>query len=132
MDAMVQNAKYAWRQLATHPSFSIAAGLTLALGIGLSTALFSVIDAALLRPLPYPHPEQLVTVNIREERPGPDQSMFAPSMDDIRRWRTVATVLAHAGTGRVNGFAPLIVDAGAPQRLIVGSAYEDFLETYGV
>jgi hypothetical protein len=50
------------RQLRRNPSFAAVAILTLGLGIGVSTALFSVIDAALLRPLPYPNPEELVTI----------------------------------------------------------------------
>jgi hypothetical protein len=51
------------RQLRRNPSFAAVAILTLGLGIGVSTALFSVIDAALLRPLPYPNPEELVTIH---------------------------------------------------------------------
>src|SRR5690242_20677984 len=50
METMLQDVKYALRQLGRQPAFSLLAGLTLALGIGVSTALFSVIDAALLRP----------------------------------------------------------------------------------
>jgi putative ABC transport system permease protein len=132
LETIVQDVQYGFRQLRRQPSFSIVAILTLALGIGVSTALFSVIDAALLRPLPYPHPEQLVTLSVRELRPGDSASMVAGSLNDIRIWRTVDKVVAHAGTGRVNGFVPLIVESGAPQRLVVGSASEDFLETYGV
>ena len=66
METILQDVKYALRQLGRQPAFAILAGLTLALGIGVSTALFSVIDAALLRPLPYPHPEQLVTIDVEE------------------------------------------------------------------
>src|SRR5688572_1869373 len=66
METIVQDVRYALRQLWRQPSFSILAGLTLALGIGVSTALFSIIDAALLRPLPYPNPEQLVTLSVEE------------------------------------------------------------------
>ena len=61
---MLQDLKYGLRQLGQHRSFSIVAVLTLALAVGVSTALFSVIDAALLRPLPYAQPEQLVTLNV--------------------------------------------------------------------
>ena len=78
------------RAAATGPSalISILAGLTLALGIGVSTALFSVIDAALLRPLPYPNPEELVTIDV-EETTRDKPSRYAPSMTDIRNWRTL-------------------------------------------
>src|SRR5688572_29406153 len=132
METVVQDVKYALRQLARQPSFSILAGLTLALGVGVSTALFSVIDAALLRPLPYPNPEELVTIDVEEARRHDKPSRYAPSMADIRRWRTLATVVSHSGMGRVSGFVPLIVEAGTPQRLIVAETSEGFLETYGV
>jgi predicted permease len=132
METMIQDAKYAVRQLIRQPSFSILAGLTLALGIGVSTALFSVIDAALLRPLPYPHPEELVTIAVEETDKSGKPSRYAPSMADIRIWRTLTTIVSHAGMGRVSGFVPLIVDTGTPERLIVAAASDDFLETYGI
>ncbi|MEP6915211.1 MAG: ABC transporter permease [Acidobacteriota bacterium] len=130
METLLQDVKYSLRQLGRQPAFSLLAGLTLALGIGVSTALFSVIDAALLRPLPYPHPEQLVSLDVQET--GTGHSRYAPSMEDIRRWRKLDTVISHAGMGRVTGFVPLIVDTGTPRRLIVAEASEDFLETYGI
>ena len=99
----------------------------------MSTALFSVVDAALLRPLRYPHPEQLVTIDVEETSQTGTTSRFGPSMVDIRTWRTLPAILAQAGMGRVSsGFAPLIVDTGTPDRMIVGEASEGFLETYGI
>ncbi|HEU4688033.1 MAG TPA: ABC transporter permease, partial [Vicinamibacterales bacterium] len=132
LETIAQDVKYGVRQLRHQPAFSFVAILTLALGIGVSTALFSVIDAALLRPLPYPNPEELVTISVEEVRPNGRKSQYAPSMADIRRWQALSTVVSHAGMGRVSGFVPLIVDAGTPQRLVVAEASEDFLETYGV
>src|SRR5687767_3760143 len=96
METMFQDVKYALRQLASQPSFSILAGLTLALGIGVSTALFSVIDAALLRPLPYRNPEQLVTITVEETGRDGKPRGFAPSMTDIRTWRTLDTIVSDA------------------------------------
>jgi predicted permease len=132
METMLQDVKYALRQLGRQPSFSLVAGLTLALGIGVSTALFSVIDAALLRPLPYPNPEELVTIDVEEPRDGKEPLRYAPSMADVRTWRTLTEVVSHAGMGRVRGFVPLIVDTESAQRLVVAEASEDFLETYGI
>src|SRR5262245_23545964 len=69
LETVIQDARYAVRQLRRQPLSSVVAILTLTLGIGVSTALFSVIDAALLRPLPYTHPEELVTLDVEEPRP---------------------------------------------------------------
>src|SRR5688572_21282317 len=104
METIVQDVRYALRQLARQPSFSILAGLTLALGIGVSTALFSIIDAALLRPLPYPNPEQLMTLTVEEVGRNGKPSRYAPSMTDLRTWRTLTEVVSHTGMGRVSGF----------------------------
>jgi putative ABC transport system permease protein len=106
--------------------------VTLALAIGVSTALFSVVDAALLRPLPYPNPEELVVIGVEETEQNGKRSRYGPSMADIRTWRTLTTIVSHAGMGRVTGFVPLIVDTGTPERLTVAEASEDFLETYGI
>jgi predicted permease len=58
-----RNLRFAWRQLRQTPAFAITTVLTLALCIGANTAIFSVVDAVLLRPLPYPHPEELAEVS---------------------------------------------------------------------
>ena len=131
VETVVQDVRYGVRLLLKHRAFSVVAILTLALGIGAPTALFSVIDAALLRPLPYPHPEQLVDVMVHETGNGRSAS-YDPSLADVRAWRASGRIFAHAGMGRVTGFLPLIVDAGEPERLIVGDVSADFLEVYGI
>jgi putative ABC transport system permease protein len=62
LETVLQDVRYGLRQLRRNPGFTVVAVLTLALGIGATTATFSVIDGIILKPLPYPHPEQLVAV----------------------------------------------------------------------
>src|SRR5215470_5175404 len=62
MDGLVRDARYAWRSLTKSPTFAAVVVLTLALGIGANSAIFSLLDATLLRPLPYPDADRIVLV----------------------------------------------------------------------
>jgi predicted permease len=83
---LAQDARYGLRMLRKAPGFSAIAILTMALGIGATTAIFSVVDATLLHPLPYPAPEQLVSVE--DDFPGVgacDVGMSEPEWQDLQR-----------------------------------------------
>ena len=85
---MLADLKYTVRTLAKRPGFSVVAILTLALGIGASTAIFSVLDATLLRPLPYPNQERIVELRELDET-GRGMSFAQPNFDDLPRAATV-------------------------------------------
>src|SRR5512138_648825 len=72
--------RFAFRQLLKNPGFTLVAVVTLALGIGANTAIFSMVNAVLLRPLPYPAPEQLVQVRKNWQPPWSDHSEEWSSM----------------------------------------------------
>ncbi len=85
IEGLKQDIRYAWRMLRNSPGFTTIAILTIALGIGATTAIFSVVDATLLHPLPYPQPEQLVS--IEDDLPGvgaQDVGMSTPEWMDFK------------------------------------------------
>jgi putative ABC transport system permease protein len=85
MDTLLQDLRYSLRTLLRQPTFALTAILTLALGIGASTAMFGVVNAILLRPLPFPDPERIVVVTNYWLKTGTRSSTV--SDPDFRDWR---------------------------------------------
>jgi putative ABC transport system permease protein len=87
----MSNFRLALRQLIKNPAFSAVAVITLALGIGANTAIFSIVNAVLLRPLPYPDADRIMVLN-ESSGPGQDYSVALPDYFD---WRNDNTVFEH-------------------------------------
>src|SRR5689334_4086730 len=83
---LLRDARHALRTLRQNPGFSIVAVLTLALGIGANTAIFSVVHAVLLRPLPYKDPGRLAILLTKDARPNVDQNGNT-SYRDFELWK---------------------------------------------
>ena len=109
----MNDLKFAFRQLLKNPGFSVVAVLTLALGIGANTAIFSFVNAILLRPLPYKDPRRLVMVFENHRVNGWDRfTIGAPVLDEWRRQNTVFEGLAGRGWG---GF--ILTGKGPPENI---------------
>ena len=79
----MSDLKHALRSLLKRPGFTVVAIITLALGMGAATAIFSVVDAVLLRPMPYPHQERILELRELDER-GRGMPVADPNVDDLR------------------------------------------------
>src|SRR5688500_17892033 len=95
MDTLLHDLRFAARTLLKRPAFSVAATLCLALGIGANTAMFSVVNVVLLRPLPYPEPERLVAIWEANAGLGSERNVVAPA--NYLDWRAGSTVFEEMG-----------------------------------
>jgi len=110
--------RYAVRILRRSPGFTLTAVLTLALGIGANTAIFSVVNATLLRPLPFPRPERIVAIQNQFKALGLDAaSASVPDYMDYRKQRQLFSEVAAIDTGNFN-----LTGVDRPERLECGVA----------
>ena len=113
MKTLIDNIRYTSRVLRKSPAFTIVSVLTLALGVGASTALFSVVDTVLLRPLPYREPDQLLTVTETLPAMGTDEIGVAPG--EYQDYRAQNRSFSHVAAYEREGFN--LTGAGQPLRV---------------
>lgn len=129
MQALFQDVRHAIRMLAKNPAFTLIAVLTLALGIGANTAIFSVVQNVLLRPLPYPEPDRLVEIS---NSYPPNIPRIGLSPGDYADWARDSTTVSAMGayTSISQGFN--LTGEGDTQRVQASYASASFFPMLGV
>ncbi len=127
MATIPQNIRFGVRRLVTSPGLSIIIIVTLALGIGANTTIFSVVNAMLLRPLSYTSPDRLVTINHHY----PSVDLVAPvSIRGFRNYRDDTSHFEQVGIS--TGWAVNLTGEGQPERLTAGRVTSGYLGTFGL
>jgi len=130
MGTLIQDLRYGLRQLRRNPGFSTVAVITLALGIGANAAIFSLVDAIILRPLPYPNPEQLVGLGQWRNQKGEgyvQTGVSAPNIADIAKEKRI---FQQVGYYRWSAFN--ITEGNRPESVNGINASVDLLPMFGV
>jgi hypothetical protein len=126
LDLLRQDVRYAARTWRRTPGFAVAAVLVVSLGIGATTAVFSLADHVLFRPLPFPESDRLVT--LWEVLPG--YSRMEPSPANYRDWQRMSTVFQ--GAGAYTGGSINMTGAGEPERVEYALVSGELLQVLGV
>src|SRR6476661_4701193 len=124
----MNDLKLAFRQLRKSPGFTLVAVLTLALGIGANTAIFSIVNAVLLRPLPYPEADRIMVLN-ESSGPGQDYSVALPDYFD---WRNDNTVFEHLAATHKESRNLSGVPGRDPERVSCASVTRNFFDIVGL
>ena len=125
-ESLVADVRYGLRMLRKYKGFTLVAVLTLALGIGANTAIFSIVNTVLLRPLPYPHAERVVYLS-EWSQDVPDMSIALANFEDWQRMNTVFDSMVAYRLENMN-----LVGNGPPQRLAVRQVTAGLFPTLGV
>jgi putative ABC transport system permease protein len=128
VENLFQDLRYALRQLAASPGFAFIAILTIALGIGATTAIYSVVDAVLLHPLPYPNPAELVRVE--DDLPGVGAQGVGISVPEWRDLESSGIFQSAAITGR--GANVNLTGSAQPLRLSFKQVTPNYFAVLGV
>ncbi|MGH9850610.1 MAG: ABC transporter permease, partial [Blastocatellia bacterium] len=129
MNSLLQDFRFGLRMLVKKPSFALIAVITLALGIGANAAIFSVVNAVLLRPLPYPNAERLMTIwENHTKRDGPEREWTSPP--GFEDWRDQAKSFDHVVA--LQGWGPTLTGQGDPEQLVGALVSHNTFEMLGV
>src|SRR6516164_1073471 len=119
---------FAFRRLRKSPGFTLVVVMTLALGIGANAAIFSIVNAVLLRPLPYPNADRIMVLN-ESSGSGQDYSVALPDYFD---WRNDNTVFEHLSATHKESRNLSGVSGRDPERISCASVTRNFFNVIGV
>jgi predicted permease len=128
LDDLQRDVRYALRSLRRSPAFTIAAVLTLAIGIGATTAIYSVVDTVLIQPLPFPDSDRLVNLSEPERNP---QTMPGVNYDEYLEWRSRTQTLTHMSAQTFNPQVMMPTREGMA-RLTASAVSTNYFEVLGV
>ncbi len=128
VDDGVTDLRYAARVLRRNPGFTIASVLTFGLGIGVATAIFSVVYGVLLRPLPYAHPERLMALWERDTSRDRDRNVV--SLENFEAWRIRAG--SFAGLAALMPTSMTLTERPEPERLVGAEVSTGYFRLLGV
>jgi predicted permease len=128
MNGLLQDVRYALRQLRKSPAFTAIALLTLALGIGANTAIFSVIETVILRPLPFDTPDRLVWLNGKLLQVTDEAGVSPPDFRDYRANNRTFERIAAMGYGA----GPSNLSGDKPEQVLTSIASANFFECLGI
>jgi len=126
---LIQDLRYAFRTLRRYPDFTTVAIVALALGIGANTAVFTVVNGVLLRPIPFPEADRLFLISYAPQR-GPFKSGPCLSDRDYLAFRSQAQLFERVAS--FNGNAANLTGAGDPVRISIGVVTPDFFRVLEV
>jgi putative ABC transport system permease protein len=131
MNGLIQDFRYALRQLRKSPGFAAVAVITLALGIGFNTAIFTVVNAVLLRPLAFADASRLVRIwHVPPEKSFPGMTTFPVSAANYLDWERQTQVFDHMAIYSYHGFT--VTGGDKPEQLSAGAVSSGFFATLGV
>ena len=129
MDTIIKDIRYGLRSLLKHPGFTAIALIALALGIGANTAIFSLVNAVILQPLPYQDPDQLVWVYGNIRNGSKRASVAPPDFLDYRSQNKTFKQFAASGSSTL----PMnLTGSGEPERLTASAITGNYFDTFGV